>query len=105
MSWNYVADVRTSPVHLADDVWREKRLVGQTWGPHAIASVALRGTPLYTGAGSMLGSLVGVLLFYTIQNAINQPGTLTSYTQPVVTGLFLIVVVAAQTYLTCKRAY
>ena len=53
----------------------------------------------------MLGSLVGVLLFYTIQNAINQPGTLISYTQPVVTGLFLIVVVAAQTYLTCKRAY
>ena len=53
----------------------------------------------------MLGSLVGVLLFCTIQNAINQPGTLTSYTQPVVTGLFLIVVVAAQTYLTSKRAY
>ncbi len=105
MSWNYVPDVRTSPVHLADDFWREKRLVGQTWGLHAIASVALRGALLTEGAGSMLGSLVGVLPFCTIQNAINQPGTLTSYTQPVVTGLFLIVVVAAQTYLTSKRAY
>jgi ribose/xylose/arabinose/galactoside ABC-type transport system permease subunit len=105
VSWNYVPDVRTSPVHLADDFWREKRLVGQTWGLHAIASVASRGTPLDTGASSMLGSLVGVLLFCTIQNANNQPGTLTSYTQPVVTGLFLIVVVAAQTCLTCNRAY
>ena len=76
MSWNYVPDVRTSPVHFADDVWREKRLVGQAWGLHAIASVALRGTPLDTGAASMLGSLVGVLLFCTIQNAINQLGTL-----------------------------
>ena len=70
-----------------------------------IAAVALVGTLLDRGVGSMLGSLVGALLFYRIQNAINQPGTLTSYTQPVVTGLFLIVVVAAQTCLTCKRAY
>ena len=53
----------------------------------------------------MLGSLVGVLLFYTIQNAVNQPGTLTSYTQQVATGPFLIVVDAAQIYLTRKRAY
>ena len=53
----------------------------------------------------MLGSLVGVLLFCTIQNAINQLGTLNSYTQPVVTGLFLTVVIAAQICLTCKRAY
>ncbi|MDP8949756.1 MAG: hypothetical protein M3N00_05865 [Actinomycetota bacterium] len=67
--------------------------------------MALAGTLLARGATSMLGSLVGVLLFYTIQDAINQLCTLTSYTQPVVTGLFLIVVVAAQTYLTCKRAY
>ncbi len=35
----------------------------------------------------MLGSLLGVLFVFTVQNAINQPGTLTSYTQPVVTGL------------------
>ncbi len=51
----------------------------------------------------MLGSLAGLLLFYTIQNIINQIGTLTSYTQQVVTGAFLIVVVAAQAYLARKR--
>jgi hypothetical protein len=38
----------------------------------------------------MLGSLIGVLLFYT---------------QPLVTGMFLLVVVAAQTILTRQRTY
>ena len=78
-------------------------LVGQAWELYAIASVVLGGTILTGGAGTMLGTLVGVLLFYTIQNVINQVGTLTSYTQQVVTGLFLIVVVAAQTYLARQR--
>jgi hypothetical protein len=36
---------------------------------------------------------------------INQVGTLTSYTQQVVTSAFLIVVVSAQTYLTRKQTY
>jgi ribose/xylose/arabinose/galactoside ABC-type transport system permease subunit len=79
--------------------------VGQAWELYAIASVVLGGTLLTGGAGSMLGSFVGVLLFYTIQNVINQVGTLTSYTQQLVTGIFLIVVVAAQTYLTRQRTY
>ncbi len=51
----------------------------------------------------MLGSLVGVLLFYTIQNVINQIGTLSSHYQSVVSGAFLAVVVAVQAYLS--RAY
>jgi ribose/xylose/arabinose/galactoside ABC-type transport system permease subunit len=80
-------------------------LVGQAWELYAIASVVLGGTLLTGGAGTMLGSLAGVLLFYTIQNVINQVGTLTSYTQQMVTGAFLIVVVAAQTYLSRKRTY
>ena len=79
--------------------------VGQAWELYAIASVVLGGTLLTGGAGTMLGSLVGVLLFNTIQNVINQIGTLTSYTQQLVTGIFLIVVVAAQTYLTRQRTY
>jgi ribose/xylose/arabinose/galactoside ABC-type transport system permease subunit len=80
-------------------------LVGQAWELYAIAAVVLGGTLLTGGAGTMLGSLAGLLLFYTIQNVINQVGTLTSYTQQVVTGAFLILVVAAQTYLTRKRTY
>ena len=75
-------------------------MLGQAGELYAIASVVLRYTPLIGGTGSMLGSLVGVLLFYTIQNEIDQVGTLTSYTQQVVIGLFLIVVVTIQIYLT-----
>ena len=48
-------NVRMSLVHPAGEVWREKSLVGQVWGPNAITSIyankigqeQLRG--LYTG--------------------------------------------------------
>ena len=46
-----------------------------------------------------------MILFFTIQNVINQIGTLTSYVQQMVIGAFVIVVVAAQTYLARKRTY
>ena len=76
---------------------------GEAWELYAIAAVVLGGTLLTGGAGSMLGTLAGLLLFYTIQNVINQVGTLTSYVQQMVIGAFVIVVVAAQTYLARKR--
>ncbi len=80
-------------------------LAGQAWELYAIAAVVLGGTLLTGGAGTMLGTLAGVLLFFTIQNVINQIGTLTSYVQQMVIGAFVIVVVAAQTYLARKRTY
>lgn len=76
---------------------------GEAWELYAIAAVVLGGTLLTGGAGSMLGTLAGLLLFYTIQNVINQVGTLTSYVQQMVIGAFVIAVVAAQTYLARKR--
>ena len=65
----------------------------------AIAAVVIGGTLLTGGAGSLLGTVAGVLLLGVIQNLINQVGTLTSYYQQVVSGVFLIVVVAVQTQL------
>ena len=62
------------------------------------------GTLLTGGAGSIGGSLAGVLLLGILQNLINQVGTLGSYTQQLVSGLFLIAVVVVQTYLTRKRS-
>ena len=41
--------------------------------------------------------MIGVLLLGVIQNLINQVGTLRSFHQQVVSGVFLIVVVTAQT--------
>jgi len=79
-------------------------LVGQQYELYAIAAVVVGGTLLTGGAGSMAGSLAGLLLFGVLQNMINLAGTLTSYVQQMVSGLFLIVVVTIQTYLARKRA-
>ncbi|GHJ47685.1 sugar ABC transporter permease [Catellatospora sp. TT07R-123] len=66
----------------------------------AIAAVVIGGTLLVGGAGSVSGTLCGVLLLGVIQNVINQIGTLDSSYQSVVSGAFLIVVVVVQTYLS-----
>jgi galactofuranose transport system permease protein len=63
----------------------------------AIAAVVIGGTLLSGGAGGLTGTLTGVLLLGVIQNLINQVGTLRSFHQHVVSGVFLIVVVTAQT--------
>ncbi|WFF04601.1 ABC transporter permease [Micromonospora sp. WMMD1076] len=69
----------------------------------AIAAVVIGGTLLIGGAGSVSGSLCGVLLLGVIQNVINQIGNLTSSLQSVVSGAFLVVVVVTQTYLSRIR--
>jgi ribose/xylose/arabinose/galactoside ABC-type transport system permease subunit len=61
------------------------------------------GTLLTGGAGSLSGTLAGVLLLKVIQNLINQVGTLTTYYQQVVSGTFLVVVVLIQSRLTRRR--
>jgi ribose/xylose/arabinose/galactoside ABC-type transport system permease subunit len=57
------------------------------------------------GAGTISGTFAGVLLLSILQNLINQVGTLGSYTQQLLSGLFLIVVVLAQAFLTRRRIY
>ncbi|BCJ77427.1 sugar ABC transporter permease [Catellatospora sp. IY07-71] len=69
----------------------------------AIAAVVIGGTLLVGGAGSISGTLCGVLLLGVIQNVINQIGTLNSSYQSVVSGLFLILVVVVQTFLGRRR--
>ena len=62
----------------------------------AISVVVIGGTLLTGGAGSVLGTIIGVLLRDVIQNIINQIGTLDSNYQSVVSGAFLLVVVVIQ---------
>jgi ribose transport system permease protein len=69
----------------------------------AIAAVVIGGTLLSGGAGSLTGTLAGVLLLGVIQNLINQVGGLNSSYQAVVSGAFLIVVVLIQTYLSRRQ--
>jgi galactofuranose transport system permease protein len=70
----------------------------------AIAAVVIGGTLLTGGAGSVLGTLVGVLLRNVFSNVINQIGGLDSNVQSVISGAFLLVVVVAQRLLARTRA-
>jgi ribose/xylose/arabinose/galactoside ABC-type transport system permease subunit len=74
--------------------------IGQGRELEAIAAVVIGGTLLTGGSGSLLGTLAGVLLLKVLQNLINQVGTLSSYYQQVVSGVFLLVVVLVQTRMT-----
>jgi galactofuranose transport system permease protein len=69
----------------------------------AIAAVVIGGTLLTGGAGSLGGTLAGVLLLKVIQNLINQVGTLSSAYQQVVSGTFLVLVVLVQAALARRR--
>jgi ribose transport system permease protein len=77
--------------------------IGEGRELEAIAAVVIGGTLLSGGAGSLSGTLAGVLLLKVIQNLINQVGTLTAYYQQVVSGTFLVVVVLVQTRLARRR--
>jgi ribose/xylose/arabinose/galactoside ABC-type transport system permease subunit len=69
----------------------------------AIAAVVIGGTLLTGGAGTIAGTIAGVLLLGVIQNMINQVGNVPSSYQQVISGAFLAVVVVAQTYLARLR--
>jgi galactofuranose transport system permease protein len=75
-------------------------ILGEGMELDVIAAVVIGGTLLVGGAGSVVGTLAGVLLVGVIQNMINQIGTLDSSVQAVVSGAFLIVVVVVQTVLS-----
>jgi ribose transport system permease protein len=69
----------------------------------AIAAVVIGGTLLTGGAGTIGGTIAGVLLLGVIQNMINQVGNLNSSYQQVISGAFLAVVVVAQVHLSRLR--
>ncbi|MGW9447605.1 ABC transporter permease [Streptomyces sp. NPDC055632] len=78
-------------------------IIGTGMELDAIAAVVIGGTLLVGGAGSVSGTLWGVLLLAVIQNLINQIGSLNSSYQSVVSGGFLILVVVAQRYVSRSR--
>lgn len=70
----------------------------------AIASVVLGGTLLTGGAGTVVGSLVGVTLLQVVANLINRLGLTNSNWQAVVNGAVLLVVAVAQVLLSRVQA-
>ena len=81
---------------------------GQGWELTAIAAVVVGGTLLTGGVGSVLSSLVGVLLLQLIFNLIvfeNGKGfiNISSFWESVIRGAFLLVVVLLQVRLVRRR--
>lgn len=77
--------------------------LGVGWELQAIAAVVIGGTLLTGGLGSLGGTAAGVLLLGVIGNLINQVGTLSSYLQEVVSGVFLLIVVVIQMYVSREQ--
>lgn len=69
-----------------------------------IAAVVLGGTLLTGGAGTVMGSLAGIVLLQLVANLINRLGLTNSNWQAVVNGAVLIFVAVGQFYLSRVQA-
>jgi simple sugar transport system permease protein len=70
----------------------------------AIASVVIGGTLLTGGVGYVAGTLLGVLIFGTIQSALNFDGRLNSWWLRIAVGTLLLAFILLQRALTRDRA-
>jgi ribose/xylose/arabinose/galactoside ABC-type transport system permease subunit len=82
---------------------------GMGWELSAIAAVVVGGTLLTGGVGSVLSTLVGVLLLQLIFNLIvfengKDVINISSYWESVIRGAFLLVVVLLQARLVKRRS-
>ena len=77
--------------------------LGQGIELQAIAAVVIGGTLLTGGSGGLGGTAAGVVLLGVISNLINLSDLPNTYYQGLVSGLFLLVVVVAQTLLARKK--
>ncbi|MFP5263906.1 MAG: ABC transporter permease [Blastocatellia bacterium] len=90
-------------VILASRLGAGQPVAGTGWELDAIASVVVGGTLLTGGQGGVGSTLVGVLLLGVIFNLFNLEGTISSWWQWVLRGVFLLVVVILQNRLSAKR--
>jgi ribose transport system permease protein len=90
-------------VILASRLGAGQPVAGVGWELDAIASVVVGGTLLTGGRGGALPTLVGVLLLAVVFNLFNLEGTISSWWQWVLRGVFLLVVVILQSRLGAGR--
>ena len=87
-------------VMLASRLGAGQPVAGTGYELDAIAAVVIGGTLLTGGQGSVLSTLVGVLLLGVIFNLFNLEGTISPWWQLVLRGIILLFVVVAQNRLT-----
>jgi ribose/xylose/arabinose/galactoside ABC-type transport system permease subunit len=78
--------------------------IGDQYELTAIAAVVIGGTLLSGGVGSMIGSLAGITLWFVIDNLVTQGLQFNPQDELVVSGSFLLVVVALQSFLSRRAA-
>lgn len=69
---------------------------GQGWEMDAIAAVAIGGTLLSGGVGSVGKTVCGVLIIGFIKNIINLQGNVNSYWQNIIMGVIILLVIIVQ---------
>lgn len=87
-------------VMLASRLGAGQPVAGTGYELDAIAAVVIGGTLLTGGQGSVLSTLVGVLLLGVVFNLFNLEGTISPWWQLVLRGVILLFVVVAQNRLT-----
>lgn len=87
-------------VILASRLGTGQPVAGVGWELDAIAAVVIGGTLLTGGQGSVLSTLVGVLLLGVIFNLFNLEGQISPWWQLVLRGVILLFVVVVQNRLT-----
>jgi len=90
-------------VILASRLGAGQPVAGTGWELDAIAAVVVGGTLLTGGMGGVGSPLVGVLLLGVIFNIFNLEGTISSWWQWVLRGVFLLVVVIIQNRLSERK--
>jgi ribose transport system permease protein len=78
-------------------------LTGQGHELDVIAAVVIGGTPLFGGAGSILGTLLGAAITGMITNGLVLLGA-SAYFEPVAKGSIIVIAVVVDTYIRRKRA-
>lgn len=69
----------------------------------AIAAVVLGGTSIFGGTGSILGTVIGIVLIQLLQNGLALTGEITTDARIVVVGVVLIVSILVNNYIQRRR--
>jgi ribose transport system permease protein len=89
-------------VLLAARLGTAQPVAGLGWELDAIAAVVVGGALLSGGQGGAWPTLSGVLLLGMVFNVINLEGTISSYWQSVLRGVFLLVIIVVQNRLSAS---
>ncbi len=85
-----------SAVVFVSSVGKGQNILGQGWELNAVAAAVIGGTIITGGAGYILGSVVGALVFATMNLIIIRDGSIAPEATTIITGALLLIFVVIQ---------